>query len=453
MAKKNYEMDMCHGPLLGKIFLFALPVVLSGVLQLLFNAADVVVVGRFAGSQALAAVGSNTSLVNLIVNVFIGISIGTNVLVARHYGAGEYDEVKKTVHTSILTSLIFGVILIFIGFFLARPLLEMMGTPEDVIDLAQVYLRIYFIGMPVNMLYNFGAAILRAVGDTRRPLYYLIIAGVLNVGLNLIFVIAFHMSVAGVALATIISQAVSAILVVRCLMKSEGCVHLALKELRIYKKKLIQMFQIGLPAGLQGAIFSVSNVMIQSTINSFGSLAMAGNAAAANIEGFIYLAMNALSQTSLSFTSQNAGAGDFKRVRKIFYLCNGIVVVIGLVLGIGTVLLGKPLVGIFSSDPEVIAFGQLRLTYICFAYFLCGIMDVVVGSLRGLGSSVMPMIISLTGACILRIVWLYTIFQINPTLENLYISYPVSWLVTSVAQIICFIVVFKKSEQRSKMLY
>ena len=453
MAKKNYEMDMCHGPLLGKIFLFALPVVLSGVLQLLFNAADVVVVGRFAGSQALAAVGSNTSLVNLIVNVFIGISIGTNVLVARHYGAGEYDEVKKTVHTSILTSLIFGVILIFIGFFLARPLLEMMGTPEDVIDLAQVYLRLYFIGMPVNMLYNFGAAILRAVGDTRRPLYYLIIAGVLNVGLNLIFVIAFHMSVAGVALATIISQAVSAILVVRCLMKSEGCVHLALKELRIYKKKLIQMFQIGLPAGLQGAIFSVSNVMIQSTINSFGSLAMAGNAAAANIEGFIYLAMNALSQTSLSFTSQNAGAGDFKRVRKIFYLCNGIVVVIGLVLGIGTVLLGKPLVGIFSSDPEVIAFGQLRLTYICFAYFLCGIMDVVVGSLRGLGSSVMPMIISLTGACILRIVWLYTIFRINPTLENLYISYPVSWLVTSVAQIICFVVVFKKSEQRSKMLY
>ena len=453
MAKKNYEMDMCHGPLLGKIFLFALPVVLSGVLQLLFNAADVVVVGRFAGSQALAAVGSNTSLVNLIVNVFIGISIGTNVLVARHYGAGEYDEVKKTVHTSILTSLIFGVILIFIGFFLARPLLEMMGTPEDVIDLAQVYLRIYFIGMPVNMLYNFGAAILRAVGDTRRPLYYLIIAGVLNVGLNLIFVIAFHMSVAGVALATIISQAVSAILVVRCLMKSEGCVHLALKELRIYKKKLIQMFQIGLPAGLQGAIFSVSNVMIQSTINSFGSLAMAGNAAAANIEGFIYLAMNALSQTSLSFTSQNAGAGDFKRVRKIFYLCNGIVVVIGLVLGIGTVLLGKPLVGIFSSDPEVIAFGQLRLTYICFAYFLCGIMDVVVGSLRGLGSSVMPMIISLTGACILRIVWLYTIFRINPTLENLYVSYPVSWLVTSVAQIICFVVVFKKSEQRSKMLY
>ena len=451
MARKNYEMDMCHGPLLGKIFLFALPVLLSGVLQLLFNAVDVIVVGRFAGSQALAAVGSNTSLVNLIVNVFIGISIGTNVLVARHYGAGEYEEVKKTVHTSILTSLIFGVILIFIGFFLARPLLEMMGTPEDVIDLAQVYLRIFFVGMPVNMLYNFGAAILRAVGDTRRPLYYLVIAGVLNVILNLIFVIVFHMSVAGVALATIISQAVSAILVVRCLMKSEGCVHLALKELRIYKKKLIQMFQIGLPAGLQGAIFSVSNVMIQSTINSFGSLAMAGNAAAANIEGFIYLAMNALSQTSLSFTSQNAGAGDFKRVRKIFYLCNGIVVIIGLVLGIGTVMLGKPLVGIFSSDPDVIVFGQLRLTYICFAYFLCGIMDVVVGSLRGLGSSVMPMIISLTGACILRIVWLYTIFQINPTLENLYISYPISWLVTAVAQIICFIFVLKKSEQRSKM--
>lgn len=453
MAKKNYEIDMCHGPLLGKIFLFALPVMLSGVLQLLFNAVDVIVVGRFAGSQALAAVGSNTSLVNLIVNVFIGISIGTNVLVARHYGAGEYGEVKKTVHTSILTSIIFGIILIFIGFFLARPLLEMMGTPEDVIDLAQVYLRIFFIGMPVNMLYNFGSAILRAVGDTRRPLYYLVIAGVLNVILNLVFVIVFHMSVAGVALATIISQAVSAILVVRCLMKSEGCVHLALKELRIYKKKLIQMFQIGLPAGLQGAIFSVSNVMIQSTINSFGSLAMAGNAAAANIEGFIYVAMNALSQTSLSFTSQNAGAGDFKRVRRIFYLCNAMVVVIGLILGIGTVMFGKPLVGIFSSDPDVIAFGQLRLTYICMAYFLCGIMDVVVGSLRGLGSSVMPMIISLTGACILRIVWLYTIFPLSPTLENLYISYPVSWLVTAIAQIVCFIFVLKKTEKRSELLY
>ncbi len=453
MAKKNYEMDMCHGPLLGKILLFALPVVLSGVLQLLFNAMDVVVVGRFAGSQALAAVGSNTSLVNLIVNVFIGISIGTNVLVARHYGAGEYEEVKKTVHTSVLTSLVFGVILIFIGFFLARPLLEMMGTPDDVIDLAQVYLRIFFIGMPVNMLYNFGAAILRAVGDTRRPLYYLVIAGVLNVVLNLIFVIVFHMSVAGVALATIISQAVSALLVLRCLMKSEGCVHLELKSLRIHKKKLVQMFQIGLPAGLQGAIFSVSNVLIQSTINSFGSLAMAGNAAAANIEGFIYLAMNALSQTSLSFTSQNAGAGDFKRVRKIFYLCTGIVVVIGLVLGIGAVLLGKPLVGIFSSDPDVIAYGQLRLTYICFLYFLCGIMDVVVGSLRGLGSSVMPMIISLTGACILRIVWLYTIFKLSPTLENLYISYPVSWLVTAVAQIICFVIVLRKIERRNTLFH
>ncbi len=448
MAKKNYEMDMCHGPLLGKILLFALPVVLSGVLQLLFNAMDVVVVGRFAGSQALAAVGSNSSLVNLIVNVFIGISIGTNVLVARHYGAGEHEEVKKTVHTSVLTSLVFGFILIFIGFFLARPLLELMGTPDDVIDLAQIYLRIFFIGMPVNMLYNFGAAILRAVGDTRRPLYYLIIAGVLNVILNLIFVVVFHMSVAGVALATIISQAISAILVVRCLMKSEGSVHLELKALRIHKKKLIQMFQIGLPAGLQGAIFSVSNVLIQSTINSFGSLAMAGNAAAANIEGFIYVAMNALSQTSLSFTSQNAGAGNFKRVRKIFYLCTGIVVVIGLVLGVGTVLLGKPLVGIFSPDPEVVVFGQLRLNYICIAYFLCGIMDVVVGSLRGLGSSVMPMIISLTGACILRIVWLYTIFELSPTLENLYTSYPVSWLVTAIAQIICFVIVLKKTEKR-----
>lgn len=450
MAKKSYEMDMCHGPLGGKLLLFALPVMLSGVLQLLFNAADIVVVGRFAGSQALAAVGSNGPLINLIVNVFIGVSIGTNVLVARHYGAGEYEEVHKTVHTSILTSIIFGIVLIFVGFILARPLLEMMGTPEDVIDLAELYLRIFFVGMPVNMLYNFGSAVLRAVGDTRRPLYFLIIAGIINVLLNLFFVIVLHMGVAGVALATIISQAISAVLVVLCLMRSDGCIKLHLRKLHIYKKKLFQMIRIGLPAGLQGAVFSISNVLIQSSVNSFGSVAMAGNAAAGNIEGFIYIAMNSFYQTSLSFTSQNAGAGDYKRVRKVLGLCLIMVTGTGLILGSLALLFAHPLLSIYSPEADVIQFGILRMSYICISYFLCGLMDVTVGSLRGLGCSITPMIISLTGACAFRVLWIFTVFQWEHSLATLYISYPVSWVITAAAQIICFIVVMRRIMKRQQ---
>lgn len=450
MAKKSYEMDMCHGPLGGKLLLFALPVMLSGVLQLLFNAADIVVVGRFAGSQALAAVGSNGPLINLIVNVFIGVSIGTNVLVARHYGAGEYEEVHKTVHSSILTSIIFGIVLIFVGFILARPLLEMMGTPEDVIDLAELYLRIFFVGMPVNMLYNFGSAVLRAVGDTRRPLYFLIIAGIINVLLNLFFVIVLHMGVAGVALATIISQAISAVLVVLCLMRSDGYIKLHLRKLHIYKKKLLQMVRIGLPAGLQGAVFSISNVLIQSSVNSFGSVAMAGNAAAGNIEGFIYIAMNSFYQTSLSFTSQNAGAGDYKRVRRVLGLCLLMVTATGLILGSLALLFAHPLLSIYSPEADVIQFGILRMSYICISYFLCGLMDVTVGSLRGLGCSITPMIISLTGACAFRVLWIFTFFQWNHSLATLYISYPVSWVITAAAQIICFIVVMRRIMRRQQ---
>ena len=341
--KKSYEMDMCHGPLVKKLLIFTIPVMISGVLQLLFNAADIVVVGQFVGSQALAAVGSNSSLINLIVNVFIGISIGSNVLVARHYGAGEHEEVHKTVHTAILTGAVFGVLLIFIGQIVARPLLELMGSPEDVIDLATLYLRIYFVGMPMVMVYDFGASILRAVGDTRRPLYFLVIAGVVNVVLNLFFVIVCHLGVAGVALATIISQTISAILVVICLMRTDTCVKLTLKELRIHKRKLLQMMRIGLPAGVQGAIFSVSNVLIQSSVNSFGSVAMAGNAAAANIEGFIYTAMNSFYQAALSFTSQNAGAGEYKRVYKILGLCLLMVTITGFCLGNLALAFGRPL--------------------------------------------------------------------------------------------------------------
>lgn len=308
--KKSYEIDMCNGPLLGKLLLFALPLMLSGILQLLFNAADIIVVGRFTGSHALAAVGSTSSLINLLVNLFIGFSIGANVLTAQYYGAKDQKNIHQTIHTSILISLIGGIILIAVGVLLARPLLELMATPEDVLDQATLYMKIYFCGMPATMVYNFGAAILRAIGDTRRPLYFLFTAGVLNVFLNLFFVIVFHMGVAGVALATIISQTLSAILVVRCLTNLDGICRLYLKQLKIYPEKLLRIVQIGLPAGLQGAVFSISNVLIQSSVNSFGSIAMAGNTAASNLEGFVYTSMNAVYQTALSFTSQNMGPAN-----------------------------------------------------------------------------------------------------------------------------------------------
>ena len=291
--RKSYEMDMCNGPLLGKILIFAVPLMLSGILQLLFNAADIIVVGRFSGSHALAAVGSTSALINLLVNVFIGLSVGTNVLIAQYYGAKDRKNISETVHTSVLISLI----LVFVGVALAKPILKLMGTPDDVLNQAVLYIRIYFLGMPVTMLYNFGAAILRAIGDTKRPLYFLSIAGVVNVVLNLIFVIAFDMGVAGVALATVISQVISAALVVRCLVCMDGICRLNLKKLHIHRDKLMRMVQIGLPAGMQGAIFSLSNVLIQSSVNSFGSVAMAGNTAAANIEGFVYNSMNAVHQT------------------------------------------------------------------------------------------------------------------------------------------------------------
>lgn len=449
MKQKKYEMDMCNGPLLGKILLFSVPLMLSGILQLLFNAADIIVVGRFVGHQALAAVGSTGSLINLLINVFIGLSVGTNVLAANFYGARKEKDVSETVHTSILLSLICGSFLILLGVSAAKPLLALMGTPEDVLDQAALYMRIYFAGMPVVMLYNFGAAILRAIGDTKRPLYFLLTAGVINVILNLIFVTRFHMGVAGVALATVISQAVSAALIVRCLMHSDGCFRLELKKLKIHKEKLLQMVRIGLPAGMQGAIFSISNVLIQSSINSFGSVAMAGNTAASNIEGFVYTAMNAFHQTALSFTSQNYGARKMERIPRILLLCQICVIVVGLALGNGAYLFGRQLLGIYSSDAEVIRYGLLRMLRICIPYCLCGMMDVFVGSLRGLGSSVVPMLISLAGACGFRILWIFTVFQWDRSLEMLYLSYPVSWFLTAGAQFLFFLYLYHHLKQRS----
>lgn len=440
---RSYEMDMVNGPLLGKICRFAFPLALSSMLQLLFNAADIVVVGQFASDTALAAVSSTGAMINLIVNLFIGLSVGTNVLVARYYGMGDYKNLERVVHTSVATSIVAGGALLILGQFLARPMLELMGSPENVIDQSALYVQIFFLGMPGNMLYNFGAAVLRSVGDTRRPLYFLIIAGVLNVVLNLIFVIGFKMDVAGVALATIISQYVSAALVFICLLRSNGPYRVYLRHLKIHLDMLWGLARIGLPAGMQGIIFSISNVLIQSSINSFGSVAMTGSGTAANLEGFVYVAMNAFYQAALSFTGQNMGAGKYERINKIMGLCIMMVTIVGVVTGVGVYLLGTPLLSIYNSDPEVIAFGLERLLLVCAPYFLCGIMDTMVGMMRGMGYSVVPMIVSVVGVCGIRVMWIYTFFAMDHTLFMLYISYPISWIATAAIHLLSYVLIKK----------
>lgn len=442
--KKSYEMDMCNGPILSKVLMYAFPLMLSGVLQLLFNAADVIIVGRFAGSQSLAAVGSTTALINLLVNIFLGLSVGVNVLVAQYYGAKKEEDVNETIHTAIAISLISGVALIFIGLIASRPLLELMGTPADVIEKSTIYMQIYFAGMPVVMVYNFGSAVLRAIGDTKRPLYFLTIAGVVNVALNVFFVTQLHMDVAGVALATVLSQVISARLVIRCLMKSEGCLQLHLNKLKIDPFKLKRIVKVGLPAGMQGAIFSISNVLIQSSVNSFGSIAMAGNTASSNIEGFIFIAMNALYQTNLSFTSQNFGGRKYSRLNRITLTCEAVVIVVGLSLGLSAYAAGEFLLGIYSSDPEVVQYGLNRLAIFGGTYFLGGMMDVMVGAIRGLGYSILPMCVSLIGVCAMRVLWIYTVFQWSRSLQTLYLSYPITWIITVTVHIICYLMIRKK---------
>ena len=438
---KKHSIDMCSGSLADKILLFALPLMASSLLQLLFNAADVVVVGRFAGKEALAAVGSNTSLINLTVNLFVGLSVGTNVVVSRDLGAGRHDNVSHSVHTTMTLALISGIAMMVFGVAMVRQLLEWVSSPTDVIGLATVYLRIYFLGMPANLLYNFGAAILRAQGDTQRPLYYLTFAGIVNVALNLIFVIALHMDVAGVALATIISQYISAALVLRCLMGDQGALRLDLRALGLDKRVVRRILQVGLPAGFQGIVFSLSNVVIQSSINSFNStVIVAGSSASANIEGFVYASMNAFYQTALTFTSQNYGAGQCKRVDRTLFLCQAYVVITGLVLGNLAVFFGPTLAGIYAPGQQaVIAQAVLRLKYVCSLYCICGIMDTMVGILRGLGYSVVPMVVSMIGACGTRLLWVATIFRANPTPALLYLSYPVSWTITAVVHILFFL--------------
>ena len=456
MARANkYEMDMTNGALLPKVLMFSLPLIASGILQLLFNAADMVVVGRWAGKECLAAVGSTGSLINLMVNVFIGLSVGGSVSVAKAFGANDPAEVHKSVHTAMSLAIIAGLAVGLIGFLFCRPLLKLMDNP--VLDLATTYMKIYFLGMPFNMIYNFGASILRAVGDTKRPLIYLTIAGVVNVILNLVLVIGFHMDVDGVAIGTVASQAVSAVLVVICLMRSHGVVHLDLKELRIHKRQLIDIARVGLPAGLQGSLFSISNVLIQSSVNSFGEVVVAANSAGGNLEGFVYTSMNAIHQAALTFASQNLGAGKIKRVRRSVWVCIATVAVIGLVMGNLMYLCGQPLLSLYLDDPAaidpiigvtVLEYGMKRLSYMLPLYCLCGLMDVMVGSLRGIGYSVMPMIVSLTGACLFRVVWIVTVFAMTPTLDVLYLSYPISWGLTFSVHLLCYAFIARKKLRR-----
>ena len=437
---------MCSGSLADKILLFALPLMASSLLQLLFNAADVVVVGRFAGKEALAAVGSNTALINLMINLFVGLSVGTNVVVSRDLGAGRHDNVRRSVHTAMTLALASGVVMMLFGVAMVRQLLEWMSSPTDVIGLATVYLRIYFFGMPANLVYNFGAAILRAQGDTQRPLYYLTLAGVVNVALNLVFVIGCHMDVAGVALATIIAQYISAALVVRCLTTEQGPLRLELKQLGLNKKVVGQILKVGLPAGFQGVVFSVSNVVIQSSLNSFDdAVLVAGSSAAANIEGFVYVSMNAFYQAAISFVGQNYGAGKCDRVDRVARQCVGFSVLAGLVLGNLAYLFGAPLAGIYApGEPDVVAQALVRMLYLCCPYFLCGIMDTLVGVLRGLGSSVIPMITSIVGACGLRLLWVATVFPVYRTPACLYLSYPVSWTITALFHFLFLMLVVRR---------
>ena len=454
MFIKSRQIDMTNGPILEKLLRFSIPLILSSLLQLLFNAADIIVVGRFAGDNSLAAVGSTGSLINLLVNLFMGLSIGTNVVVANFFGAGNSKQIKASIHTAILLSILSGIILTLIGVPLAKPILTLMKAPKEVLNLAAIYLRIYFSGMTATMIYNFGSAILRAKGDTQRPLFILFISGLLNVILNLIFVIIFKMDVSGVALATIISQLLSAILIIAILIKEKDDFHLDLKQLKINIPIFLKIVKIGIPAGFQGIMFSFSNIIIQSSINSFGATLIAGNSAACNLEGFVYTSMNGFSQGALTFCSQNYGAGKIKRIKKVVWESQLSIIVIGSLLSTIFLLFRRSLLGFYTSNPQVIEEGISRMWVIFSTYFLCGMMDSMASSIRGIGHSLPPVIMSMLGACVFRIIWLLTIFQI-PTFHTpfiIFLSYPISWILTFTAQLIYFLVHIKKLESNNDLL-
>ncbi|MDD6704046.1 MAG: MATE family efflux transporter [Clostridiaceae bacterium] len=435
---------MVNGSIMDKMISFALPLMLSGILQLLFNAVDIIVVGRLSGSQSLAAVGSTSSLINMLTNLFIGISLGANVLAARFYAAGKHKEMSETVHTAIATAFVSGVIMIFVGILLSRPALELMDTPSDVIELSTLYIRIYFLGMPFFMLYNYGAAILRAVGDTKRPLIFLVISGVVNACLNMLLVIVFHLDVAGVAIATVISQVISCVLVIGCLYKTDAVYRLRFKKLRINRKYLVQIFRIGIPAGLQSTLISFSNVLLQSSVNSFGSIAMAGYTAANNILSFLYMAANAVTQACMSFTSQNFGARKPKRMDRV--IIDGMILqfVICLILGTLAYVFGSQISSIYTDNSDVIKCSVEILALTTIPYFLCGIMDAWPGIIRGMGRSTVPMILCIIGTVGVRILWIFFFFPHHRTLRYLFISYPVSWIATIIMQLAYFFIIRKE---------
>ena len=444
MKNNKYEIDMCNGTIMDKLISFALPLMISGMLQLMFNAVDIIVVGRFTGSQALAAVGSTTALICTFTNLFIGVSLGANVLAARFYASGKTKEMSETVHTAILLALISGIAMSVIGILCARESLVLIATPDDIIGQAALYLRIYFLGMPFFMLYNYGAAILRAVGDTKRPLMYLIAAGTANAVLDLILVIIFKMGVAGVAIGTITSQFISCVLVIRCLCKTNTIYKLYISKLRIKKYYLIQILKVGLPAGIQSTVINFSNVLLQSSVNSFGEIAMAGYTAANNILGFLYVSVNSVTQACMSFTSQNYGVRKFKRMDKVLADCAILSIIVSVVIGGGSYLLGHQILGIYTKQEDVIQCGMEILSISTIPYFLCGLMDMIPGSMRGVGYSAVPMILSIIGTVGTRLVWIYGVFPEHRSLSVLFMSYPVSWGLTIVMQAICLVFVRRK---------
>lgn len=454
MAAKRARgsMDMCNGPLFSKIILYTIPVILTGILQLLFNAADLLIVGRFCGSVSVAAVGATNSLTALLVNLFIGLSVGAGVTVAQGLGAHDDRRVSATVHTAIPVAIIGGGILSVVGVCFSGQFLRWMDSPPDVLPLSTIYMRIYFAGMIFTMLYNYGAAILRATGDTTRPLAYLALAGVLNVVMNVFFVTVWKMNVAGVALATTLSQGISAVLVLIALMRRTDACKLILKRMKIHGVSLKRMLYIGIPAGIQSSLFAISNVIIQSSINGFGSVVMSGNAAGSTIEGFVYTSMNAFHQAALNFTGQNVGAQKYDRVRKVAGICVGSVAVVGMVLGFTVWVFARPLLSLYITDSEeAIRYGILKLTILCLPYCLAGIMDVLSGAIRGLGVSLQPMIVTILGVCVFRVVWVYTIFQM-PQFHSpkwLYLSYPISWIITGIALAITFVILMRKRRRRA----
>lgn len=446
MAK--YELDMTTGNLFKKIIRYTIPIMLTGILQLLYNAADVVVVGRFAGKEALAAVGSTGALINLIISLFMGLSVGSSVAFARSIGKGDLERANRVVHTSVLVSCIASVFLTAIGVIFAKDFLRMMDSPEDVIDKATIYMRIYFGGIFFNLLYNFASSVVRANGDTKRPLYILMIAGVINVILNLFFVIVFGMDADGVALATVISQAFSAGAIMYILFKETGPLNFTFKKLSIDKNILGEMIRVGLPSGIQTAFFSISNVIVQSSVNSLGSSIMAGNSTANNIEGFVHISMNSVYHSALNFTSQNYGAKKEKNMRKVLKYSLIIVTTIGVVMGVSFYLLGPLLGRLYTNDAEVIGYALTKMLFICLPYAIFGIMDVLVGFLRGIGYSLMAMIVSLIGICVFRVIWIYTVFSHYKTLNSLYISYPISWILSVLVLVCCILIVYPKIKRK-----